>query len=189
MPKQSGAGFEPARPSRQAVVAETYREWRIKRDHPERRSRTTVLCAEMIGGSAIFSAPLSSTHHNREVAALSCANPKIEGEQAGGSTRRSAAEPGPSSRSVRRSGGGLQGDSVAECFELAEVVALLALSVDAGVVEAGAKIMEAGGGVGQQMPDDDQNGAADRDDGSLGAAPPGDPGADPRRRSALRQRG
>src|SRR5215216_6291623 len=46
-------------------------------------------------------------------------NPKIEGEQAGGSTRRSAAEPGPNSQSVRRSGGGLQGDSVAEGFELA----------------------------------------------------------------------
>jgi hypothetical protein len=36
-----------------------------------------------------------------------------------------------------RSGGGLQGDLVAEGFELADVVALLALRVDAGVVEAG----------------------------------------------------
>src|SRR5215207_8558673 len=77
-------------------------------------------------------------------------DPKIHDEQAGGSTRRSAAEPGPSSWMRADSGGGLQGDPVAEGLELADVVALGAVSVDAGVVEAGPKIVVAGGGVGQQ---------------------------------------
>jgi hypothetical protein len=74
------------------------------------------------------------------------ADPKIHGAQAGGSTRRSAAEPGPSSGWVSALGGGLEGDLVAERFELADVVALGALSVDAGVIEAGAQVAEAGGG-------------------------------------------
>src|SRR5215208_2129723 len=69
-----------------------------------------------------------------------------------------------------RSGGGFQGDLVAEGLQRADVVALGALGVDPGVVGAGAQIVEAGGGVGQQVPDDDQDGAADRDDGLLGAA-------------------
>src|SRR5215216_53540 len=68
------------------------------------------------------------------------------------------------------SGGGFEGDPVAEGFQLADVVALDALGVDAGVVEAGAQVLEPGGGVGQQVPDDDQDGAADRHDGLLGAA-------------------
>ena len=59
------------------------------------------------------------------------------------------------------SGGGLEGDPVAEGLELADVVALGTLSVDAGVVEAGPKIVVAGGGVGQQVPDDHQDGPAD----------------------------
>ena len=48
-------------------------------------------------------------------------SPKIDGEQAGGSTRRSAAQPGPSSELMvpvrRRSGSGLQSDLVAQCLE------------------------------------------------------------------------
>ena len=65
------------------------------------------------------------------------------------------------------SGGGFQGDLVAEGFELADVVALGALRVDPGVVEAGTEVVIAGLGIGQQVPDDDQDGAADRDDGLL----------------------
>jgi hypothetical protein len=40
----------------------------------------------------------------------------------------------------------LEGDLVAEGLQLAEVVALGALGVDAGVVEAGAEVAEAGVG-------------------------------------------
>src|SRR5215218_5755027 len=76
-------------------------------------------------------------------------DPKIHDEQAGGSTRRSAAEPGPSSWLHADSGGGFEGDLVAEGFELADVVALGALSVEAGVVEAGAQVLEPCGRVGQ----------------------------------------
>ena len=72
------------------------------------------------------------------------------------------------------SGGGFEGDLVAEGFELADVVALLAVGVDAAVVEVGAEVVEAGFGVGQQVPDDDQDGAADGDDGLLLAAAAGD---------------
>src|SRR5215213_2846551 len=63
-------------------------------------------------------------------------SPRIDGERAGGSTRRSVAEPGPSRWMGARSGGGLEGDLVAERLELADVVALAAFGVDAGVVEA-----------------------------------------------------
>jgi hypothetical protein len=55
------------------------------------------------------------------------------------------------------SGGGFEGDLVAEGLELADVVALGAFSVDAGVVEAGAQVMEVGLWVGQQVPGDDQD--------------------------------
>jgi hypothetical protein len=79
----------------------------------------------------------------------SAADPKIDGEWVGGSTRRSAAEPGPGRVCGAGLGGGLKGDLVAERFELADVVALGALRVDAGVVEAGAQVVEAGVGVGE----------------------------------------
>src|SRR5437773_1208223 len=65
-----------------------------------------------------------------------------------------------------RSGGGFEGDLVAEGFELADVVALGAFRTDAGVVEAGAQVVEPYGRVAQQVPDDDQDGPADRDDRS-----------------------
>ena len=41
------------------------------------------------------------------------------------------------------SGGGFEGDLVAQGLELADVVALGAVGVDAGVVEAGAQVVEA----------------------------------------------
>src|SRR4029453_14181531 len=74
-----------------------------------------------------------------------------------------------------RSGGGFEGDLVAEGLQLADVVALGALRTDAGVVEAGAQVLEVGLWVGQQVPDNDQDGPADRNDRFLGAAAAGDP--------------
>src|SRR5215217_7818298 len=102
-------------------------------------------------------------------------DPKIHDEQAGGNTRLRCAAPGPSSWVRAVSGGGFEGDLVAEGLQLADVVAPGALSVDAGVVEAGAQVLEPCGRVGQQMPDDDQDGPADRHDGPLGTAAAGDP--------------
>jgi hypothetical protein len=57
---------------------------------------------------------------------------------------------------------------------LADVVALAAFGVDPGVVEIAAQVGVADGGVGEQVPDDDQQGAADGDDGFLAAAAAGD---------------
>lgn len=54
------------------------------------------------------------------------------------------------------------------------MVPFLAFRADAGVVEVGAQIDETPLGVGQQVPDDGEDGAADSDDGSLLAASPGD---------------
>src|SRR5215207_1265487 len=117
---------------------------------------------------ALFSRP-----HGVPAGATS-AETKIPGSWVGGSTRRGAAESGSRSGRWCRSGGGLQGDGVAEGFELADVVALGALGVDAGVVEASTEVVVAQVGVGQQVPDDDQDGAADRDDGAVLAAASGD---------------
>ena len=55
------------------------------------------------------------------------------------------------------------------------MVALAAFGVDPGVVVAGPEIVEPGIWVRQQMPHDDQDGAAGRHDGALGTAAPGDP--------------
>jgi hypothetical protein len=52
--------------------------------------------------------------------------------------------------------------------------AFLAVWADAGVVVVGAEVVEVGVGVGEQVPDDDQDGAADRDDRSFLAAAFGD---------------
>jgi hypothetical protein len=57
----------------------------------------------------------------------------------------------------------LQGDGVAEGLELTDQAAGLAAGVDAAGVVVGAQVAEAGGGVGQQVPDDDQDGAGDGD--------------------------
>src|SRR5580700_7039080 len=101
------------------------------------------------------------------------ANPKI-GELVGARQRPAErlAEPGCRGGG---SGGGLEGDGVAEGFELADVVLLAALGVDAGGIVAGAEVAEAGVGVGEQVPGDHQDRAAEGDDGSLGAAAAGDP--------------
>ena len=63
---------------------------------------------------------------------------------------------------------------VAECFELADVVASFGVGVDVAVVVVGAELVEAGVGVGEQVPDDHQHGAADRDDGFLFASSAGE---------------
>jgi hypothetical protein len=66
----------------------------------------------------------------------------------------SGAEPDPI-RVVRwllsdgRSGGGVEGDLVAENLQLADVVALGAFRTDTGVREANAEVVEAGVGVGE----------------------------------------
>ena len=72
------------------------------------------------------------------------------------------------------SGGGLQGDLVAEGFEFADVVAFLTFWVDPGVVVAGAEVVELDGVVLQEVPDDDQDGATYRNDSLLLAAAAGD---------------
>jgi hypothetical protein len=63
------------------------------------------------------------------------------------------------------SGCGGEGDAVAECFELADVVDLAPFGTDPVVEELGAKIAVAAGGVGEQVPDDDEDGAGDGDEG------------------------
>ena len=72
------------------------------------------------------------------------------------------------------SGGGLEGDLVAEGLELADVVALGAFGTDPGVVEANAEVVDVGLWVGQQVPGDDQDGPANRDSRP---APCGRPGS------------
>ena len=63
------------------------------------------------------------------------------------------------------SGGGFDGDPVAEGGELGDVVTHAAFDVDAAGVVVGSEVMEAGEGVGEQVPDDDQDGAGDRNQG------------------------
>ena len=73
------------------------------------------------------------------------------------------------------SGGGFEGDLVAQGLEFADVVAGPAVEVDAGLVVVGSEVDEPGLVVGEQMPDDHQDGPADGDDGFLLAAAVGDP--------------
>jgi hypothetical protein len=67
-------------------------------------------------------------------------------------------------------GGGFDGDPVAQGGELGDVVAQSSVGGDSVGVVVGAEIVEAGGRVGQQVPDDDQDGAVDRDEGFESAA-------------------
>jgi hypothetical protein len=60
------------------------------------------------------------------------------------------------------SGGGFDGDAVAECGELGDVVAHPAFDVDPAGVVVGSEVVEASGWVTQQLPDDDKDGAGDR---------------------------
>lgn len=63
---------------------------------------------------------------------------------------------------VRR---GRDGDAVAEGGELGEVAAKLAFGVDVAGVVVGAEVVEPGVCVDQQMPDHDEDGAGDGDEG------------------------
>src|SRR5215469_16658641 len=68
-----------------------------------------------------------------------------------------------------------QGDVEAEGLDLPDVVTELAAGVGTGLVVAGAEVGEPGGRVGQQVPDDHQDGAGDGDLGLGLAAAAGDP--------------
>src|SRR6516162_2216964 len=68
-----------------------------------------------------------------------------------------------------------QGDLEAEGLDLPDVVAELAVSVGTGLVVARAEVGVPGGGVGQQVPDDHQDGAGHGDLGPGLAAAAGDP--------------
>jgi hypothetical protein len=68
-----------------------------------------------------------------------------------------------------------EGDGEPKGFQLADVVAGLVGLVDAAGVVAGAQVGVAGGGVGEQVPDDDQDGAGDSDQGLELAAALDDP--------------
>src|ERR1017187_8351102 len=73
------------------------------------------------------------------------------------------------------SGGLGDGDLEAEGLDLADVVTDLPVGVETSLVVAGAEVGVPGGRVGQQVPDDDQDGAGDGDLG-FGLAPAaGDP--------------
>src|SRR3954465_1838636 len=74
-----------------------------------------------------------------------------------------------------RSGGGVEGHRVAELLQFTDVLADFALGVGAGGVVVRAEVDELGLLVGEQRPDDDQDRAADRDDGAVLAAGGGDP--------------
>src|SRR5262249_33907674 len=76
---------------------------------------------------------------------------------------------------IRGSGGGGEGDGVAEGLQLADVVAGLAVFVDAAGRGAGPEVAEAGGAAGEQVPDDAQNGAGHGDQGLQLAAALDDP--------------
>ncbi|WP_336212625.1 hypothetical protein [Nonomuraea sp. LPB2021202275-12-8] len=66
----------------------------------------------------------------------------------------------------------MQGDGFAgEAFELTDEVAFAALGGDAGLVEVRAEVVVAGVRVGQQVPDDGQDGVAEGDDGAFSSAP------------------
>src|SRR4051795_4667642 len=74
-----------------------------------------------------------------------------------------------------RSGGRFEGDLVAEGFELADVFALAAFDAEPVGEEVRAEVVEVGVGVGEQVPDDGQDRATDRDQGLLGPAAAGQP--------------
>jgi hypothetical protein len=62
-----------------------------------------------------------------------------------------------------------------QCLDLPDVVLDLLVFVGAGLVVAGAEVGEPGGGILQQVPDDDQDGPGDGDLGLGLAAAAGDP--------------
>jgi len=61
----------------------------------------------------------------------------------------------------------LQGDGVAEGFELADVSTFDGLDVHVSVVGVWSEVFVAGLGVTEQVPDDDEDGSTDGDEGLL----------------------
>lgn len=61
-----------------------------------------------------------------------------------------------------------------ELFGLSDEVGFPALPGDPGVVVAGTEVVVGGVGIGEQMPDDGEDGVAHSDDGAAFAAAPGD---------------
>src|SRR5690348_10350129 len=83
---------------------------------------------------------------------------------------------GPGQGRYESGGLGRDGDGVAEQrLDLPDVVLDLPVLVGAGLVVAGAEVGEPGGGVGEQVPDDHQDGPGDGDLGLGLAAAAGDP--------------
>ena len=77
--------------------------------------------------------------------------------------------------SSRDASGGVEGHAVAQGLQIADVLADLAFGVVAGGVVVRAEVDELGLLVGEQRPDDDQDGAADRYDRPFLAPASGDP--------------
>ena len=70
------------------------------------------------------------------------------------------------------SGGLGEGDGEAEFLEVADVSAYFPAGAGTAGVVAGAEVAVAGGGTGEEVPDDDEDGTGDRDEGlELAAAP------------------
>src|SRR3954465_10074456 len=102
------------------------------------------------------------------VAPRTLTNPKI---QVTGPAAASWAEPGWwRSAGWSRSGGGVEGHRVAGLAQFADVVPGLALGVGGGVGGGGAEGDEGDVRIGEQLPVDGEDGAADRDDGAVLAA-------------------
>ena len=81
----------------------------------------------------------------------------------------------PGRTKVHSSRGRVEGDGIAEGFQVVDVGADGALGAATDVVEVRAEVDEGDRGVGEQVPDDGQDGAADGDDGLLLASWAGDP--------------
>src|SRR3954453_9831508 len=82
--------------------------------------------------------------------------------------------PGGHDGARRGSSGRFEGDGVAEGFELADVVSFPLVGIGAAAVVVGAEVVEPGLRIGQQVPDDDQYGSSDGDDGAFFAPAPGE---------------
>lgn len=78
------------------------------------------------------------------------------------------------------SGCGGEGDGVAECFELSDVVVFTGFGVGVAVEVLGTEVVEPGVRVLQEVPDDDEDGTADSDDGAFLAPSFGQPPMSPR---------
>src|SRR6266487_4341829 len=146
-----------------------------------RMCRWTLKCPEMVSSSAAR----TDTHSDDGQAVQkvrrcrTMLNRKSVGHWAGGSTRRSVSGAGflrgAGGYAEVVSGGVVEGDFLAGYpFEFGDELAFAAQRGEA-VMPVGAEVGEAGGGVGEQVPDDGEDGVADGDQGAFLAAAPDDP--------------